>query len=249
MERIGVGPGGEVVAAGGSPPAADMGPAPQAVTAGARIALEDVVPDAVAAVLRARDDEQLLAPLVALVAACGGRVADGADPIARLRSLPDELVVPDGRELTLGPVLRALSAAALERASGDLAPPRGSRPPGPRRTGARECLVTFDLGDLGAVRSELGDAGARWLVDKLRRTLRSLLRPDDRAMRYPAGRFLVLLSHTGPAHARQFARRLSWEWDSYLGRDLRVTTRVTEVHDGDLAASLRRITSAGASAS
>lgn len=238
---------GSVASADRPAPVAALVPDPDAIGTPARVVLEDVVPDAVAALLQAHDDEQLLAPLVALVGACGGEVTPGTDPVATLKSLSDELVVPDGRELTLGPVLRALSAAALERASGELAAPRGSRSLGPVSTAPRECLVTFDLGDLAAVRSELGDTGARWLVSKLRRTLRSLLRAEDRAMRYPAGRFLVLLSNTSPQQAQQFARRLAWEWDSYLGRDLRVTTKVAEVRDGDVADSLRQVTSGAAS--
>ena len=80
-----------------------------------------------------------------------------------------------------------------------------------------------------------------WLVEKLRRTLRSLLRQQDGALRYPASRFLVRLGGTTPSQARHFARRLAWEWDAYLGQRLSVRTQVEPIRDGDLTASLRRV--------
>lgn len=208
--------------------------------------LEDAVPVAVAGLLQARDDEQLLGTLVALVRACGGDVElTDRPPQEALRTLPDELRAPEGRQLTLGPVLRALCAAARERAAGDLAPPRASTA-SPRRAeheaGPRtDMLVALDLGDVGQVRSQLGDPGARWLVTKLQRTLRSLLQAEDRALRYPAGRFLILLRRTGAAPARAFAERLGWEWSSYLGRPGDVTFDQVAVRNGDVVAALRRL--------
>ncbi len=64
-------------------------------------------------------------------------------------------------------------------------------------------------------------------------------------MRYPAGRFFVLLADTDRRGAERFARRLSWDWDSYLRRDLRVATKVCEVDDGDIAECLRGGAGAG----
>jgi hypothetical protein len=218
-------------------------PAP-APSAAAVPTLEDHVTCTVAGLLRARDGEQMLAALIALVEACGGRAEpSGVDAMAALRTVADEVQVPDGREMTLGPVLRALAAAAIERASGDLAPPRRLEPSAASvaSVASRETLVVFDLGSLGAVRAEFGDPGARWLVEKLRRTLRSLLRAEDGALRYPASRFLVVLGGTGTAQARHFARRLAWEWDAYLGQRLTVRTQVEPIEDGDLTASLRRL--------
>jgi hypothetical protein len=206
--------------------------------------LEDHVIHPVAGLLRAQDDDQMLATLVALVDACGGRARPrGSNARAALRTMPDDLQVPDGREMTLGPVLRALAAAAIERASGDLAPPRRLEPGATSVAPVeqRETLVALDLGSLGAVRSEFGDPGARWLVEKLRRTLRSLLRAQDGALRYPASRFLVVLGATGPAQAGHFARRVAWEWDAYLGQRLTVRTQVEPIEHGDLDAGLRRL--------
>lgn len=210
---------------------------------GASTSLEEQVPQTVASLLCARDGREMLASLCDLVASCGGetRVAE-QDTMPALRTLPDEMWVPDGRELTLGPVLRALAAAALERASGDLAPPRRMEPVDPEPRGQRpQTLVALDLGALGSVRAEFGDPGARWLVERLRRTLRSLLGPRDAALRYPASRFLVRLGDAEPGQARAFAQRVAWEWDGYLGRRLHVRTQVEPVEDGHLAASLRRI--------
>jgi hypothetical protein len=197
---------------------------------------------AVADLLRARDADQMLATLRRLVEGCGGAVGDDRrDALATMRVLPDDFRVPHGREMTLGPVLRALSAAAVERASGELEPTRRAGSATLASVEGRESLVALDLCALGSVRSEFGDPGARWLVDKLHRTLRSLLRTQDSALRYPATRFLLVLGGTGPSQAEQFARRIAWEWDTYLGRDLRVLTQVEPIDDGDLAASLRRL--------
>lgn len=221
-----------------------MQPAEAAMTnPSASTSLEEQVPQTVASLLCARDGREMLASLCALVASCGGETrVDGQDTMPALRTLPDEMWVPDGRELTLGPVLRALAAAALERASGDLAPPRRMEPAGPEPRGQRpQTLVALDLGALGSVRAEFGDPGARWLVERLRRTLRSLLGPRDAALRYPASRFLVRLGDADPDEARAFAQRVAWEWDGYLGRRLRVSTQVEPVEHGNLAASLRRI--------
>ncbi len=206
------------------------------------VSLEDQVVQTVADLLRARDAGQMLATLRRLVEGCGGVVGvDRRDALATMRVLPDDFRVPDGREMTLGPVLRALSAAAVERASGELEPTRRAGAGALASVERRECLVALDLAALGSVRSEFGDPGARWLVDKLHRTLRSLLRAQDRALRYPATRFLLVLGGMGPPEAEQFARRIAWEWDTYLGRDLRVLSQVEPIDDGDLAASLRRL--------
>ncbi len=204
--------------------------------------LEEHVTATVAELLRAGDGDRMLAALQSLVEACGGWAdTQGRDALAALRTLPDELRVPDGREMTLGPVLRALCAAAVERASGELAPPRRLEPMPSDGEEQAASLVALDLGSLGAVRTEFGDPGARWLVEKLRRTLRSLLRQQDGALRYPASRFLVRLGGTTPSQARHFARRLAWEWDAYLGQRLSVRTQVEPIRDGDLTASLRRV--------
>jgi hypothetical protein len=206
------------------------------------LTLADQVVQAVADLLRARDADQMLATLRRLVEGCGGAVGDDRrDALATMRVLPDDFRVPHGREMTLGPVLRALSAAAVERASGELEPTRRAGAATLASVEGRESLVALDLCALGSVRSEFGDPGARWLVDKLHRTLRSLLRTQDSALRYPATRFLLVLGGTGPSQAEQFARRIAWEWDTYLGRDLRVLTQVEPIDDGDLAASLRRL--------
>lgn len=207
------------------------------------VSLEGLVPMTVAELLRADGAERMLASLRALVEACGGRVDEAErHALGAIRTLPDAMRVPAGRELTLGPVVRALSAAAVESASGDLAPPRRSAPHSQVASGEqRETLVAFDLGTLGAVRAEFGDPGARWLVDKLRRTLRSLLREQDRALRYPASRFLVVLANTSADQARRFERRLAWEWNAYLGHRLRVCTQVEPIENGDLTATLRRL--------
>ena len=204
--------------------------------------LADQVVQAVAGLLRARDADQMLATLQALVEGWGGVVgSDRRDALATMRGLPDDFRVPDGREMTLGPVLRALSAAAVERASGELDPTRRAGSGGLALVEPRDSLVALDLRALGSVRREVGGPGARWLVDKLRRTLRSLLRTQDSALRYPATRLLLVLGGTAPAQAEQFARRITWEWNTYLGRDLRVLSQVQPIEDGDLAASLRRL--------
>ena len=124
----------EVVAAGEVPVIPGAGRAPEALddattrpsgqaaspTAG-EDSLADQVVQAVAGLLRARDAEQLLATLRHLVEGWDGLVGpDRRDAIATMRVLPDDFRAPDGREMTLGPVLRALSAAAVERASGGL---------------------------------------------------------------------------------------------------------------------------------
>lgn len=210
--------------------------------------LEDAVPVAVAALLQAEDDAGLLRAMVSLVEACGCRVEVGeSDPAQALRRLPDALRASGGRDLTLGPVLRALCAAAGERASGGLAPPRspgrrglsGATTPVPG--GGATLLLSLDLGDGTQVRHRLGDPGARWLVTKLQRTLRSLLQADERALRYPAGRFLILLHRTSAERARAFADRLAWEWSSYLGQAAEVSTHQAEVHDGDVVGALRAL--------
>lgn len=230
--------------AGGGAPApvacgADAGRAAEGAT------LEAQVVQTVADLLRARNAEQMLATLRRLVESSGGTAAaDRGDALATMRVLPDGLRAPEGREMTLGPVLRALSSAAVERASGELAPTRRAGAGRLTPLERRETLVALDLTALGTVRSELGDPGARWLVDKLRRTLRPLLREHDSALRYPATRFLLVLGGTGPERAQQIARRIAWEWDTYLGRDLRVIPQVEPIEDGDLAAGLRRLSQA-----
>lgn len=205
--------------------------------------LEEEVPRTVASLLRARDARGMLVALGRLVETCGGAPADEArDPVPAIRSLPEELDVPAGRELTLGPVLRALSAAALERAAGELAPPRRVVPDyEAARVDRRESLVALDLHRLEALRAQGGDPGVRWLLEKLRRTLRSLLGQGDQALRYPASRFLIVLTGTPAVRAEEFARRLAWEWDANLGRDLQVATRVEAVEEGDLAGALCRL--------
>lgn len=208
--------------------------------------LEDAVIWAVAGLLDAADDAALVEALVTLVRRCGGEVAvDGRAPQETLRTLPDALRAPGGRQLTLGPVLRALCAAARERASGGLAPPRAGTPrpaeADAAERGPRDVLVSLDLGDVGQVRARLGDPGARWLVTKLQRTLRSLLQSDDRALRYPAGRILVLMRGAGLDQAQALTDRLSLEWDAYLGRRGQVVSRQVLVVDGDLAAALRTV--------
>ena len=211
-------------------------------SASGEVSLAGQVVQAVADLLRARDADQMLATLRRLVEGWGGVVgSDRRDALATMRVLPDDFRVPDGREMTLGPVLRALSAAAVERASGELEPTRRAGAATLASVEHRESLVALDLSALGSVRSEFGDPGARWLVDKLHRTLRSLLRAQDSALRYPATRFLLVLGGTGPSQAEQFARRIAWEWDTYLGRDLRVLPQVEPIEDGDLAATLRRL--------
>lgn len=231
--------------AGGVPRLTPAGSATVAV-AGAGVSgsptLEDRVSSTVAELLRAEGAEAMLTSLSELVEACGGRVGEPAsDALRSIRALPDGMRVPDGREMTLGPVLRALAAAALESASGELAPPRrwereAALAPGP----GRETLVALDLGTLGAVRAEFGDPGARWLVEKLRRTLRSQLGGQDRALRYPASRFLVLLADSSESQGHQFSRRVAWEWNAYLGRRLHVRTQVEPVA-GELTDALRRL--------
>lgn len=207
--------------------------------------LETQVVETVADLLRAHHAEQMLATLRRLVESSGGTAAaDRGDALATMRVLPDELRVPEGREMTLGPVLRALSSAAVERASGELAPTRRAGAGRLTPLERRETLVALELTALGTVRSELGDPGTRWLVDKLCRTLRPLLREHDSALRYPATRFLLVLGGTGPERAQQIARRIAWEWDTYLGRDLRVIPQVEPIEDGDLAAGLRRLSRA-----
>jgi hypothetical protein len=206
------------------------------------VSLADQVVHAVAGLLRARDAGQMLATLRRLVEGWDGLVGpDRRDAVATMRVLPDDFRVPHGREMTLGPVLRALSAAAVERASGELEPTRRAGAGALASVERCESLVALDLCALGSVRSEFGDPGARWLVDKLHRTLRSLLRTQDSALRYPATRFLLVLAGTGPSQAEKFARRIAWEWDTYLGRDLRVLPQVQPIEHGDLAASLRRL--------
>jgi hypothetical protein len=222
---------------------------PPPVGAGGRdepVRIEDAVPVAVAGLLQAEDEAELLDTVCALVRACGGRVAlSGRGPSEALRELPDVFHAAPGAELTLGPVLRALCAAASERASGVLAPPRRERrrrDAGPGGgTGASSVLLSLDLGDVGAVRDRLGDPGARWLIAKLQRTLRSLLQPDERALRYPARRFLILLHRTTPERAQTFSERIGWEWNSYLGRVTELSARQAEVHGDDVVEALRRL--------
>ncbi len=206
---------------------------------------DDQVVETVAGMLLAADDG--LVPILRdLVVSWGGELTfdDRRGPCDALRVLPREAMLPGVRSLALGPLLRALTAAALERADGQLRPPRSAAEDagvgGPTRPqGAM--LVAVDLGDLARLHDDLGDAGAAWLIDKLHRTLRTLLRSEDRALRYPASRFLVLLQHTTPARASHFARRLSWEWAAYLGRGGAPEISTEPVGDADLVGALHRV--------
>lgn len=208
----------------------------------ASMAVEQAVPLAVAGLLESTTDEGLLEALTRLVERSGGTVTGADRPVAEaLRSLPDELVVADGRQWTLGPVLRALCAAAHERATGDLRPRRAPGTPGAASGPVDEIVLALDLGDLSRVRAQVGEPGARWLVTRLQRTLRSLLRPDDRALRYPAGRLLVLLRDEGTSRAPVLARRVQREWNASLGHAGRVTAQQAPVHGRDVAAALCRL--------
>jgi hypothetical protein len=216
-------------------------------TAPTRVPLEDAVPVAVAGLLRASDVDEMLVILRTLITSTGGALpAPEGRPMDVLRGLPDALRVDHGRELSLGPVLRALCAAAAERTEGALEPPPRGRPPSAavgdhRVAGDAFVLVSLDLGDLGIARRRLGEQGAQLLLARMKRTLRTLLEADEPALRYPAGRFLLVLHRTTPRGAQAFAERASLEWSAFLGHGARVTTHQAEVVGGDVVAALRSL--------